>query len=210
LTALALPAVALLLPSSRSTPAPAPQAGRRPVLRVDGVEFLSGDLLFRRGRSLTSHAVLAADRETEYSHVGIVQVSRGRTWVIHTVPPDASGTQGGALMEPLDGYLSPDRASAAALYRPSGPLSGRAAAAARAAQELAQAHVAFDSDFNLADDRELYCTELVWRAYLTAGVELVRSETVRKYLLPSHLQRSSELRLIQEFREEIQDEEKTR
>ncbi len=202
LATLALAGFLFLLPSARSTSPPSPPAEPRLILHVSPAMFLSGDLLFRRGRSLTSRAVLATDRESEYSHVGMIQVSEGQIWVIHTVPPDASGTGGGAIMEPIVDFLAPDKASAAALYRPSTPPTGTAASAARTAQKFAQAHVAFDSAFNLKDHRELYCTELVWRAYLTAGIDLAGSEPIQKYLLPSHLQRSPALRLIQEFREE--------
>ena len=57
------------------------------------VKLHSGDVVFRRGMSLTSHAVLAADAQGNYSHVGIVVDSAGKKMIVHAVPgePDFDG-----------------------------------------------------------------------------------------------------------------------
>jgi hypothetical protein len=195
---LGLMGLALLAHPSRAV-SPAPPL--RP-LRVAPELFASGDLLFRQGRSLVSRAVLAADGGSEYSHVGIVSVIGGRIWVIHSAPAEEPGERDGVAADPIATYLAPEKASAAALYRP----RDRAAAitAERAAWKFAEARLPFDSDFDLASADKLYCTELVWRAYRSAGVDLAPGvgQGRERYLLPSRLLKSSDLERIQEFREE--------
>jgi len=159
----------------------------------------SGDLIFRRGRSLISRAVLSADGHSEFSHVGIVFASNRAVWVIHAKPPE-NGALGGVVSEPLDVFLGVSEASAAALYRPNN--SRAADLAASFALGYAHTHVPFDSDFDLSTSREMYCTEMVWRAYRRAGLDLVTPKHDEKYLLPSKIQRSPHLHLVKEIREE--------
>ena len=54
--------------------------------------------------------------------------------------------------------------------------------------------VRFDKAFNLQSDRTLYCTELVYKAYLGAGVDIINGEfdvidlpwlDAREVILPS-------------------------
>jgi uncharacterized protein DUF4878 len=104
----------LLEPRPRLAPAWTPPLRR---LEFDPAAFAPGDLVFRRGRSLVSQAVLAAEGGGEYSHVGVVAVSAGRVWVLHALPPD-EGEKGGVIAEPLEVFLAPQKASAGALYRP--------------------------------------------------------------------------------------------
>ena len=62
----------------------------------------------------------------------------------------------------------------------------------------------FDDRFNLESADRMYCTELVWRAYLKAGIDLVDGVFVRvqtpfgegRYVLPSSLLNSRYLREI--------------
>jgi hypothetical protein len=52
----------------------------------------------------------------------------------------------------------------------------------------ARAGVPFDHDFDSATPDRLYCTELVWRAYYSAGVELLPpGEAMHKRILPADL-----------------------
>lgn len=51
-----------------------------------GCELKTGDIVFRRGGGISSHAVMMADRNGRYSHVGIVVDSAGRKMIVHAVP----------------------------------------------------------------------------------------------------------------------------
>lgn len=52
----------------------------------DDCQLKTGDVVFRRGSGLTSHVVLAADVNGNYSHLGIVVDSAGIKMVVHAVP----------------------------------------------------------------------------------------------------------------------------
>jgi len=200
LACLGLGSLALLNAPSRSPRGEARAGEWRD--RFEETRFASGDLIFRRGRSLVSRAVLAVDGGSEYSHVGLVSVIDGQVWVLHEVPPEEPERKGGALAEPLSMFLAPGNATAAGLYRPA---DARAAAVAeRAAWRFVRARIPFDSAFDLSTSGEMYCTEMAWRAYREAGIDLAPPDPGRKekYLLPSRLLRSPYLRRIEELTEE--------
>jgi Permuted papain-like amidase enzyme, YaeF/YiiX, C92 family len=169
-------------------------------LPIEELTLVPGDLLFRRGRSLISRAVLAADTGSEYSHVGLVSIAGDRIWVLHTVPPEEPEKKGGAIAESLSAFLTPDKASAVAVYRPKKQWA--MSAAEETAWVYVRARKPFDSGFDLMTDDALYCTELVWKSYRAAGVDLKVGPLSRgKYLLPSNLLQSPQLEKIQEIKE---------
>jgi Permuted papain-like amidase enzyme, YaeF/YiiX, C92 family len=189
--------------SCRSSPDDSPAS--RHVLVYDLAIFRSGDVVLRRGQSALSYAVLSADSRSRYSHVGLVSVKKGKVWVIHTVPQqDGSREPGGVRIEQVSDFLAPARAVAAAVYRPKD--LNAAPLAVRTAHEFARRHLPFDGAFDLATPDRLYCTELIWRAYLAAGVDLAEeSKPADSYLFPSGLERSRHLTLITTF-EEIENQ----
>lgn len=155
--------------------------------------------MFRRGRSMISRAVLSLDGKSEYSHVGIAVSDGHQLRVVHALPPEEKNP-GGVIAEPLESFLIPELASAAAIYRPRD--SGIGVRAAARAWRYARPRTPFDSGFDLSTPGAVYCTELVWRAYLEEGVDLVGRDFQDRYLLPSRLLASPELRLIKEYRQE--------
>lgn len=190
-----LPACLLALLAASCARAPAAEPGSLAPL-FDGLELRSGDLVFRRGRTMTSRSVLAVDPSPRYSHVGLIRVGDGAVRVVHALPPEGDGADaGGIVVEPLDAFLSLPAASAAAIYRLRAGSAAAGEAAAEAAWGYALAAVPFDQGFDLRSDRALYCTELVWAAYRRAGVDLVGGDLVRvrtaagrgRYILPSTL-----------------------
>jgi len=213
-------ALAGLLPwSGPAAPASSPAASfpadpghpssRELELEILAGEPRSGDLLFRRGRSFLSRAVLATDAGGAFSHVGLVVETEEGLAVVHTVPGSGSGEgplegRGGARGEPLAAFLAPTKAEAAALYRIAGEDPDIARKAAIEALGYARDRVPFDDDFALEDGGRLYCTELVWTAFRAAGVDLVDGHFddlkiplhSGPYLLPSALQKSPHLTRI--------------
>lgn len=170
----------------------------RPV-RLDSSAVLSGDLIFRRGRSMVSRAVLSVDGRSDFSHVGIAIRTKDRVVVVHATPPEDT-FPGGVISESLDSFLRPKAASAAAVFR----LRSFEAAAGAALNALryARTHTPFDSEFDLSTEEAVYCTELVWRAYLEAGVDLAGRPFKEHYLLPSRLLASPEIYLITQSHQE--------
>jgi uncharacterized protein YycO len=139
------------------------------------------------------------DGRSEYSHVGIVASAGTSIEVVHAIPPE-EGQPGGVVAEPLESFLAPELAAAAAVYRPRDSEAGIRAAAR--AWRYARPRRPFDSGFDLSTPDAVYCTELVWRAYLEEGVDLVGRDFHERYLLPSRLLSSPELRLIRDYKQE--------
>lgn len=174
-----------------------------PALYLADADCESGDLLFRKGRSLLSRAVLEVDPGAGFSHVGLVVRRGGRALVIHVEPGSSVDPGSTVRVEPLTRYLAPAKASAAALHRVDAPAALRRRATA-VALGYARRGLDFDDAYDLSTPDALYCTELVWRAYLEAGLDLVDAEldslTVPllqgPYLLPGRLLASRHLRPI--------------
>jgi Orthopoxvirus protein of unknown function (DUF830). len=76
------------------------------VLPADSL-LREGDVVFRRGAGLISRAVLAADEDGQFSHIGIV-VRNGNNWmVVHAVPgePEFKGDSDRVKMEPIASFF---------------------------------------------------------------------------------------------------------
>lgn len=135
--------------------------------------FRSGDLVLRRGFGAESRVVVERSRSS-YSHIGILLYdSLAAEWkVIHAVPGEsAQGEPEYLKCEPLCAFFSPERASAGAWMRIDCPDSV-ARRAALYCHRKAEEKVVFDNDYLLSDTTELYCCELVWRAYMQSGIDI--------------------------------------
>ena len=160
-------------------------------------QMREGDLAFRCGRGVFSRAVMSAEEEPLYSHVGVLVKEEGTWKVVHAVPGESefSGDFDRVKAEALDGYFSPDRAFRGSLVHTGLADSARIAALSGEALQLARDSVRFDRSYDLTDSSRLYCTELVWKLYRHVGTDL--SEGRRRYinvvgihadcLLPEHL-----------------------
>ncbi len=141
------------------------------------LECHNGDLVFRRGESFTSRVVLACDPEAVFSHVGMVYKTRNQVMVIHAVPGEQPpGKKQPLKCEPLESFLKGDLAIDYRICR----IRHEHRNAARAAAEIAHSFFIngywFDDKFDLATPKALYCTELVWKAYQKAGLELLSEQ----------------------------------
>lgn len=141
---------------------------------IDECTLQSGDLIFRRGISFVSNLVLEADSESPYSHVGVITIDSGKAFVIHAVPEESEGGIDYVKKDPMKIFLLKDRATAYAVYRFDNDL--KAEQAAIAADKYYTKKYLFDASFNLFDPNELYCTELVWRAYKDVGINLTNNK----------------------------------
>ena len=179
---------------------------RKPVapVRYDAALLRDGDIIFRRGVSVESEAVMALDGNGDYSHVGIIKFINGQPQVIHVTADEPPGSPDVTRIEPLAQYLEPARASAAAVYRIRMDERRFIAGALRTADGYVTARVPFDSAMDLNSPSAMYCTELVWRAYHEAGLDLVdgKFETMTtpllrgQFILPSTLRQSPHLEMI--------------
>lgn len=180
----------------------------------NGVEVLAdttglrdGDLLFRLGLGPESHLVTVASRGV-YSHVGIAMKSGGRWMAIHAVPGEMEDRRVPDTLkcEPLTDFFRPGRAVSGAVARIACPDSVARAAAAYALGKV-RARVLFDHHYRMTDTTQLYCTELVYRAYLHQGIDLAGHRNPvdsfprnrEWYIFPSDLQNASGMDYLREF-----------
>lgn len=174
-------------------------------------EAQSGDLIFRRGRSFGSVVVAAADPVTEFTHVGIVVTGPGRPLVVHVEPGAGKDYSDRVRLELLDVFTSVDVAVEWALYRPVAASERMRRVACRAAMGFWKQKLRFDTAFDLASPKAIYCTELVWRAYWKAGLDLRDKRAggfqpatgpESRFLFPRELYGSSHLRRVMSVKEE--------
>ena len=133
-------------------------------------EWREGDIVFRRGTGLESHVVTTRSAAV-YSHVGLLHYdSLNSEWqVVHAVPAEDEPEY--LKAEPVSVFFSPERAEKGAWLRVDCSDSVAQAAVQYALGKVAQ-HVLFDNDYLLEDTTQIYCTELVWRAYLTQSIDV--------------------------------------
>ena len=145
-----------------------------PRFAIDRGLLETGDLIFRRGLSFASRLVLLADPQPLYSHVGLLLVNGSEALVIHVVPAQAATDPAPVQVEPLATFIDRQHTSAVSVMRVE-HIQARhyAAQAAAAASGYAREALSFDDQFDLESIDRMYCTELVWRAYLEAGIDLV-------------------------------------
>lgn len=174
-------------------------------------EVRPGDIVLRRGRDAVSAVVLASDPDSRFSHAGMLARVGGLLGVVHALPAEAAHPKGEVIVEPLASFLSPADASEYAVYRLKAPPGSQTAEVASLhALRFAREHRRFDDQFSLATSSRLYCSELVWRAFLEAGVDLVDGHFrhlaipigSREFVLPSSLAGSSHVTLILDSKRE--------
>lgn len=132
-------------------------------------------MAFRRGGSTKSMVVLRADRSGRYSHVGIVVATDSGFRIVHVTPGEREPGAGAdtVKLERLDEFFASHRADHGEIARFT--KDGDAAhKAAKNALRFFRDRIIFDHDYDLADTAKMYCTELVWRAYGLAGIDLTQ------------------------------------
>ncbi|MCB1088807.1 MAG: hypothetical protein KDM63_17355, partial [Verrucomicrobiae bacterium] len=128
-------------------------------------EFQPGDIVMRSGDRLLADRSYYNRRDHRFTHAGLVV---GGSRVVHVHPTEGGGV---AHVTPLKRFVSDS--GTWAVFRPDLPEPERASAA-RSAEQFARERRPFDRGLDLETRDSLYCTELIWRAYLDAtGVDLV-------------------------------------
>ncbi len=145
------------------------------VLALSKLNLQNGDLIFRRGTSIESQIVLLTDQDSEYSHIGMIYKINGKLFVIHTVPKENDADPGYIKLELIDEFLSDGKATRVAVYRLIQNSSEKINIASSYAYNCYFKKLCFDNNYDLVTDAQLYCTELIWKAYKHAGVDLVCS-----------------------------------
>jgi hypothetical protein len=140
-----------------------------------------GDVVFTGSERGQGEAIIAATG-SKYTHCGIVFQRDGKLMVLEAVQP-----VGVVSLEEFKAKSKPGSFLARRLKTPLAP------ADYQKARTWAEAQIGknYDGRF-LWDDGNLYCSELVWKAYQRAGVELCAPRRFREY----DLEKSSVRKLI--------------
>lgn len=157
---------------------PAPVTASTAVAAPDERLFRDGDLIFRSGTGLDSWLIEFLDGRFAYSHVGLVDFRDGFAQVVH-IEPGNETARGDVRREALAEFLSAAKAEGFAVYRVASATPRRVAEALGVVQGFESAGVTFDHRLDLESADEMYCSELVWRAYLAAGIDLSATESER-------------------------------
>ena len=148
--------------------------------------------------------VLLTDGETEYSHVGLIYLHKGKPYVIHAVPIESGEKDEFIKMQSLEDFLSNENAAKFAVYRVADSLHNTSLVASKFVYKCFLKKYSFDDDYDLKTDNKLYCTELIWKAYKHAGIDLVKGRLCnlnfilvsKKIIVPSSIIKSKLLKKI--------------
>jgi hypothetical protein len=143
-----------------------------------GDPWREGDLLFQTSRSSQSVAIQAATH-SRWSHMGVLFRKRGRWMVLEAVQP--------VKYTPLDAWIRRGEGGRVEARRVrTSVLQLRASDLARVQREGERfLGRPYDLTFDW-DDRRIYCSELVWKAYERAlGLRLGRLQTLGDFDLSS-------------------------
>lgn len=174
---------------------------------VNSFLLKDGDIVLRKGRSIESRAVMMADGNGDYSHVGIVVMEYGKAYVIHIVPDSSEKTIDYALKESINRFFTYKYASIGCVLRPIKQFEDISIKAAESALNYYNNKVSFDGSYDLKTNNQMYCTELVWKAYSTNKLDLIDGKLSTLHLpninnrviLPSSILNSVHLKNIYYF-----------
>lgn len=129
-----------------------------------------GDIVFRNGNSFMSERIVYLSPErVKLSHTGIIVREGDQLYVIHIVGDHFANY---VRKEPLDDFISNGLPDHLCVTRYSASKEVRNEIAATALKYY-QEKRGFDYDMTLESERDLFCTELVWRAILdTTGKDV--------------------------------------
>ncbi|MBN1766943.1 MAG: hypothetical protein JXR50_09970 [Prolixibacteraceae bacterium] len=173
----------------------------------DALKLKEADLVFRTGRSMASRVVLASDSEGYYSHIGIIVMQNNTLLVAHAVPGESRPNEPDTVKtESLSDFFNYNKAKSGCIMRLD-ITSEQKQQIAKYALQKAQCGTLFDHRYDLGDTTKLYCTELVWMAYQSAGIDITNN--TRKYInfskfkgdmiFPSHIQKNKNLKQVYSF-----------
>lgn len=180
----------------------------KPTPEITNIPFQNGDLVFRKGVGMASRFITNTDKSGVYSHVGIM-VSKNNDWyVVHAVPGEnKKGEPETIKMETPEVFFCRKRAKSGAVMRVIEPGSF-GETAAKLATSIFERGITFDHEYNLDDTLKMYCTELVWHAYMQAGIDITNAQRTQvnfamfngSYIFPSDIYNNDNLVCIQFFK----------
>lgn len=166
----------------------------------------NADIVFRRGYGVDSTVAMNfSEGEKRYSHAGIIYKKDGEFYVIHSEDDDKSH-HNGIFSQSLKSFL--DGSPIWAVYRLNLPDRAKQRIVSLAL-EFQKKDIKFDNDFDLNDDKKMYCSEFVYkvinrankREIIHAGKQLMS----RTFVTISDLYENKHTKLVQSSHKKIKD-----
>lgn len=165
-------------------------------------DLQAGDVLLTTGETGASRVVAAiSGRKDPWTHAGIIAIGEaGAPVLIHATPSFVSGEANGVELIRLETFLEQAQVLTTGVFRVSNQAIAERAAAH--AGQFVDRGILFDHRFDLRSRADVYCTELVYRAYLDGGDLDLQGErpfvlqvfgSALQVILPDHLAGSEHL-----------------
>lgn len=137
--------------------------------------YKDGDLIFQHSASAQSTAVQLAT-DSYYSHCGIIFYLEGKPFVFEAIEPVGVRT--------LEDWINSGEDQKFAVYRLQNKSLDTTELSTMKSYLKTQLGKHYDLGFNWSE-KEMYCSELVYKAYKTIGVELCNPKALRDFNLES-------------------------
>ena len=146
-----------------------------PQLLWANMSYQTGDIIFHVSKSLQSLGIQKATK-SRYSHMGLIVNKNGKSWVLEAVQP----VKYTALQQWIDRGV--ERHYVVKRFKTNLTVQQKQQLIKNAEQYLGQP---YDLYFEW-DNRALYCSEIVWKAYHDAlGIELAPLSKLKQFDLSS-------------------------
>lgn len=137
-------------------------------------DFKDGDIILHTSKSNQS-VMLQKITKSNFTHCGIVFYRNGKPYVFEAVQP--------VKITPLNSWISRGVGGRYAVIRPYTPLSPNQKSKM---YDYAKKQIGKNYDLKFQwSDNKIYCSELVWKCYMAAGIELSEPKKFKNYNLTS-------------------------
>ncbi len=175
---------------------------------IDTSDLRNGDLLFRKGNGGESQLVTGLSNGC-YSHIAMAYKTDSGWNAVHAVPGETELKNDTDFLksEPMELFYCSTRAQSGATARVRCNDSIAKQALAFVLDKI-ERRFAFDHNYRLSDSSEYYCTELIYQAYLTQGINLADDRrtsfpmpgTDNKFIFPSDILASPHIENIKQLK----------
>lgn len=164
-------------------------------------QFADGDIIFRQGKGWISDMFKnISSKDKKFSHAGVVMIENGEPFVYHVIRAEGE-EKGGLKKQSVADFCNSNYNNIFAVYRASF-LSGKQIALTSYFNKLTSQGIVFDDHFDMATDKELYCTEMIYKMiHDVSGHSLLLSTfNGQEYVTPDNIYLESGFKKLIEFK----------
>ncbi len=179
---------------------------KKPSQQFPNTDLLeNGDILFRRGYGVDSTVAMNfSEGEKRYSHAGIVYIEKDKIYIIHS--EDEDDKRNGVFKEELNTFI--DDSPIWAVYRFNMSDKVKETIITQALI-LETQNILFDNDFNLDEDKKMYCSEFIYKVVnRSANEEIIHAGKrfmSRTFVTISNLYENKYSKLVQSSHKKIKE-----